>query len=187
MTKLKKLSTLFASLAVLYSLGTHLGGQFEKRSIICQNDFFKAIQPWDSACFYSAIFESDITLGDLHYEKHHLDLFTEKGGYSPIIKWYRSLFYQKFGYNFEITEDQIEFDHWELMRSQPYNLQAHAMYLNYLDQQKTANTAQSALDKFCTQFIKVGSSDKRPIDNLEWLTNDSKLNLDFTYCRSRIS
>jgi hypothetical protein len=187
MTKLKKLSALLASLAVLYSLSTHLGGQFEKRSIICQNGILKAIQPWDSACFYSAVFESDLTLGDLHYEKYRLDLFAEKGGYSPIIKWYRSLFYQKFGDNFEMTEDQIEFTHWELIRSQPYNLQAHAMYLNYLDQQKTPNAAQSALDKFCTQFIKLGSSDKRPIDNLEWIITDSKLVLDFTYCQSRVS
>ena len=187
MTKLKKLSTAFAALAVLYSLSTHLGGQFEKRSIICQNIILKAIQPWDSACFYSALFKPENTLGELHYEKHHIELFAEKGGYSPIIKWYRSVFYQKFKDIFEVTDDQIEHNHWELMHSQPYNTQAHANYLSYLDQQKSVNTAQPALDEFCTRFIKIGSGDERPLDGLESFTNESKLELDFKYCRSRVN
>lgn len=186
MTKLKKLSTIFALLAVLYSLGTHLGGQFENRSIICQNIIFKAIQPWDSACFYSAAFKTEVTLGDLHYEKHHLDLFTEKGGYSPMIKWYRSVFYQIFKDKFEITENQIERSHWELMRAQPYNLKAQSNYHSYLDHQETGSTAQSALDKFCTQFIKPKSGNERQIDSLEGLTIGAELDLDFKYCRSRV-
>jgi hypothetical protein len=187
MTRLKTLSIFFVSLAMIYSFMTHLGGQFANQAKLCQNIIFKALQPWDSACFYSAIFQPENILSDLHYEKHHLDLFFNNGGYSPAIKWYRSVFFRKYKDVFDITNDQIAIDHWALMRSQPYNLQAQINYLIYLDQEHPGKKPQSALNEFCTLFVKPGGDNAPPVEALEWLINESDLKLDMKYCKSRIS
>jgi hypothetical protein len=186
MTRLKKLSIVFACTALLYALIIHFGGQFANREVTCQNVFFKSIQPWDSACFYSAIFQSENDFGDLYYEKYHLDLFTKKGGHSPNIKWYRSVFYRQFKDVYKVPDKQIEDYHWAYMRLQPEKIQAHINYLKYLKDQSHGKSAQSELDKYCTRFIRPGGLNAPPIYILESLANQAALDLDMQHCKSRM-
>ena len=186
MTRLKKLSIVFACTAALYALVIHFGGQFANRAVVCQNVFFKSLQPWDSACFYSAIYQSKNHISDLHYEKYHLDLFTEKGGHSPAIKWYRSVFFRQFKDVYKISEEQVEEYHWAYMRSQPEIIQAHIEYLNYLKDQSLGKSTQPALDDYCTRFIKPGGRNATPIYILESRVIEANLELDMQYCKSRM-
>ena len=184
MTKLKLLSSAFAILATVYSLTLHYGNGFGNRVPVCQNIFFQAIQPWDSGCFYSAIFKKENTLADLHFEKYKLDAFMRRGGLSPNVLWYRSMFYRQFQHIFDYTVDDIDQAHWKYMSSIPYKLNSQVAYLQYLMEKRSPEASQQALDLYCKTYVKIGST-KDALATLAWLLKQKKLDLKMEFCNSR--
>jgi len=185
MTKLKILSSLFALLALLYSVALHLGGNFANRSTVCQNTIFRALQPWDSACFYSTIFSKENLLQEVYYEKYRLDVFTTKGGLSPNVKWYKSRFYRQFKEHIDISDSQIDEAHWAYMAAQPHKLEEHVGYLKYLSDSRSLPQTQIALDTYCKKYVKKGASLKEAANSLKWLLEKENLNLNFEFCEKQ--
>ena len=184
MEKLKLLTGIFAVIALLYTATLRLGSNFVGQSGVCDYGLFRAIQPWDSACFYGAIFKKDNTVGDLHYEKYRLDMFDAKGGLSPYIKWYKSNFYRLYQHIFEFSNEEIDAAHWDYIRAQPQKLEGQIKYVEYLYKDRSKTSAQKALNQYCDSYAK-GNNRKEALVSLAWHVKENALDLDIRHCYSK--
>lgn len=180
MTKLKLLSSLFCFFALSYTVTLNLGSSFGTRGNLCTNIFFKSIQPWDSTCFYSAVFNTKNALTDVHYEKYKLEKFKTKNGLSPHVAWYRSLFLRTYKNVFEYTDRELDRAHWQLMAVAPNKLEYHTAYLTYLVKQQ--RPAQPSLDQYCKMYFKNTVHLTRIAMQLTHLLKEEKLELDDSAC-----
>jgi len=185
MNRLKLLSSLFALSALVYTLTLRLGGDFAHRVIICENALFRSLQPWDSACFYSSIFKKENTLSSLHYEKYKLDSFTEKGGLSPGIIWYRSVFFRVHKDVFNYTDVQINNAHWDYVKARPHKIRPHVDYLNYLSKNQKHQKAQEFLDLYCYNYMARTPTGKDVIVSLYSLFNEKELKFNLDLCKDK--
>lgn len=180
MSKLKVLSSLFCLIALAYTVTLNVGSNFGTRGKLCENTFFKSIQPWDSTCFYSAAFRTKNQLADLHYEKYRLENFKAKKGVSPHVGWYRSLFLRTYQDVFNYTDDEVDQAHWELMAAAPHKLEYHIDYLGYLT--KKQRPAQSALDRYCKMYFKNSEKLLDIAAYLHFLIQEEGIDVDESTC-----
>lgn len=186
MTKLKTLSIWFIILTVLFSAGIVPAGQLRDTSSLCQSKILQALLPWDSACFYTAIYKTENKLEDVHYEKYRLDEFTKRGGLSPAILWYRSVFSRTFQNIFELSNSTVEEHHWDYQSTRPSQTQDMVAYLKYLIDAGRNEHAQANLNKYCDKFISISSYGFIGFNSLQNDMIEQNVKLNLSECEALI-
>ncbi|MFT7528452.1 MAG: hypothetical protein ACI9LY_003614 [Arenicella sp.] len=164
MNRAKKLSALLFAGVIGITLLMGYGAKLGSSAKLCKSTVLGSIMPWDSACFYSAIFQKQNPAEDVYYEKYRLDIFSEKGGLAPGVLWYRSNFNRAYKDVFDVDLETIDTYHWEYQDSQPYEIKELMVYINFLFSEDTPYLGQAALNKYCdkylskTRFKKIGFS-----------------------------
>jgi len=128
--------------------------------VACPTKAFNSFIPWDSGCFYSALFEDFPTVTQVNYEHEKLNTFYEKGGVAQHLLLYRSIFYRRFKDNFNnVDYDLLEKMHKEFTYANSAQLDTQVSYVNYLYAYNEHIRAQDYIDYYCHHYVPVNKKE----------------------------
>lgn len=142
--------------------------------------------PWDSACFYSALFNKKNTLEDLLYEKYKLDKFTEKGGLAPGVLWYRANFHRRYHDVFDVPSQILDQYHWAYQRAQPHEIKELFRHMQFMRDTQDKDHAQSLLDKYCSLYLDDTPNNFLGFAGIREGYQHSNLDYDLGHCAAFI-
>jgi len=156
MTKLRFLSIGFFVIIFLYSILVYYANFYRSNNRLtpCQFPIIRSILPWDSACFYPALFDGKAHISSLYYEKYKLEIFEQRNGMNPHTLWYRMYFAREFKEPLEYGDNDVDHFYWRYQKTAPHRTEELAKYMNYLLDRDKTELAQNTLDKFCGLYIK---------------------------------
>ena len=184
MNKSKKFSIALLIGATSISLLMAYGSQLGNTSTLCRTTALGSVMPWDSACFYNTIFEKGSSPEDVYYEKYRLDHFSERGGLSPAVLWYRSNFHRIYKDVFDVDEESIEKYHWDYQSSQPHEVKELVVYMDHVSKQFGPEAGQSALDKYCDKYLAHTRYKKVSYANIFNVLESKSVEHDNQHCAS---
>lgn len=152
-TRTKRLSAAMFLLTAFYVGFAFYVHPVKPNSTTCDNPLIAALAPWDSGCFYQAVYLDAATAGQVNYEKHKLDVFMRKGGFSHSVLWYRSIFFQKYREFLDLDYSDIHRAHWDYTRADPSRADIQIVYLSYLTSNELTGLAQQSLDQYCETYL----------------------------------
>lgn len=150
----------------------------------CSNNFLNLLISWDSGCYYSAYFLKSPSTLQIDFEHKKLKRFTDKGGLVQHVKWYRSVFYQRFQKRFELEDSEIIFLHYEYTKSNPRHVVGQIAFFRLLYSSQRQALAQEALDHYCITYIPKHLSGI--VSDIQEYLDHYKLELSMTACNNKV-
>jgi len=185
MSRLKVLTaTLFAFMLAYTYLLAVVNPVSNSDDSACPTKAFNRFIPWDSGCFYSALFEESPTVAQVNYEHQKLSVFHEKGGVAQHLLLYRSIFYRRFKDHFNIGYDSLEKMHKEYTFAKSADLDTQASFVNYLFASGEHKRAQNYIDYYCQYYVPAHVA-KYVSETLYAEFNKLKLDLSLQTCTDK--
>ncbi|GAA6139388.1 hypothetical protein NBRC116583_31350 [Arenicella sp. 4NH20-0111] len=152
MAKIRVISLIFAAFVVVHGTIVTSSGVVGKDASFCNLPLIQAFIPWDSGCYYKALYNTEVTYEQLLYEQARLEIFTEKGGYSPFVRWYRYRVNRQYIEYYKTSFSELDELYWGYLETDPGDLNRYMDHLGYLIHKKHREIAQSSVDKYCTRY-----------------------------------
>ena len=157
MNRSKALILLLFLIASGYALLTSMTTKIDAENNICGNAVSRFVASWGAGCYYAAYFDEGNSIDNkrLVFEQEKLEIFANRGGFSPEILWYRLKFHQKYRNYFRTNFRGLHFMYEDYLSSQHILLDRQTEYYYYLESNDLIPLAQQTLNNFCDTYILI--------------------------------
>lgn len=152
MAKIRVISLIFAAFVVVHGTIVTSSGVVGKDTSFCNLPLIQAFIPWDSGCYYKALYNTEVTYEQLLYEQARLEIFTEKGGYSPFVRWYRYRVNRHYREYYKTSFSELDQLYWGYLETDPGDLTRYVEHLSFLTYSDHKGIAQSSINQYCSRY-----------------------------------